>query len=116
MFTSWNPFLDAARLGLEAQRVIVLRLGRIAGGGTAAQAECRHMVSEKVAAAAAAQSAAAAALARGKSIEAAAKLALQPVERAVRANHRRLSRARRLEAMVLPVRRLAKRTAKLLGK
>jgi hypothetical protein len=46
------------------------------------------MVSEKIAAAA--QAAAAAALAAGNGIETAATIALAPIKRAVRANHRRL--------------------------
>jgi hypothetical protein len=64
------------------------------------------MVSEKIAAAAAAQAAAAAALAGGKGLETAATAALGPVKRAVRANHRRLSRAKRIDGVVLRLRRL----------
>ena len=41
---------DGARLGFEAQRVIGLRLLRMAGGGAAAQAEASRMVTEKTAA------------------------------------------------------------------
>jgi hypothetical protein len=51
------------------------------------------MVTEKFAATSAALAAATSALAGGKSFEAAAKLALAPIRRRVRANHRRLSRA-----------------------
>jgi hypothetical protein len=79
---------DTWQLGLDAQRVIAMRLARISAGGAAADAECRRMVSEKIAAAAASQAAAAAALAAGKGIETAASVALAPVKRAVRANHR----------------------------
>lgn len=46
-----NPFCAAFLLAFEAQRVIELRLVRIAWGGTEAQAEMISMVSEKVAAA-----------------------------------------------------------------
>jgi hypothetical protein len=62
------------------------------------------MVSEKIAAAA--QAAAAAALAGGKGIEAATAAALAPVKRAVRANHRRLPRAKRIDDVVSRLRRL----------
>jgi hypothetical protein len=64
------------------------------------------MVSEKVAASAAAQAAAAAVLVSGKGIEAAASAALAPVKRAVRANHRRLSRAKRIDDVFSHMRRL----------
>lgn len=46
-----NPFWSAFLLAFEAQRVIELRLVRIAWGGTEAQAEMISMVSEKVVAA-----------------------------------------------------------------
>ena len=41
---------DAVMLGLEAQRVIGLRLIKLSSGGPAAQAEAFRMVSEKSAA------------------------------------------------------------------
>jgi hypothetical protein len=41
---------DAVMLGMEAQRVIGLRLIKLSGGGPAAQAEAWRMVSEKTAA------------------------------------------------------------------
>jgi hypothetical protein len=86
----WKDWIDAAALGLEAQGVIAMRLLKIAAGGPAADVECQLMVAEKFAAAAAAQAAAASALACGHSIHDAAALALVPVRRRVRANHRRL--------------------------
>jgi hypothetical protein len=92
MFEIWKSWIDAAEFGLEAQRVIAMRLMKIAAGGPAGLAEYRQMVTEKFTAAAAAQSAGAIALARGSSFEAATGLALVPVRRSVRANHRRLSR------------------------
>jgi hypothetical protein len=116
MFAYCRHWIAATRLHAEAQHVIVLRLARIAAGGAGADAECRRMVSEKIAAAAAAQTAAISALARGKSIDAAAQLALVPVERTVRANRRRLLRARRIDALVRPWRRLAARTRALFAK
>jgi hypothetical protein len=39
-----------ALLGLEAQRVIELRLMRLAAGGALAESETSHMITEKVAA------------------------------------------------------------------
>jgi hypothetical protein len=58
------------------------------------------MVSEKFTAAAAARAAGAAALAAGKGID------LAPVMRTVRANHRRLSRAKRIDGVILRLRGL----------
>jgi hypothetical protein len=106
MHASLKLWTDAWQLGLDAQHAIAMRLARISTGGAAADAECRRMVSEKIAAAAAAQAAAAAALAAGKGIETAATVALAPVKRAVRANHRRLSRAKRIDTVMSRLRRL----------
>ena len=105
MFEYWKVWHDAWGLGFEAQRVISMRLTRIAAGGTAADAECRRMVSEKFVAAAAAQ-AAASALASGKGVDAATRQALAPVKRAVQANRRRLSRAKRLDDVIMGLGRL----------
>jgi hypothetical protein len=88
----WKSWMEAAQFGLEAQRLIAMRLMKIAHGGPAGAAECSRMVFEKFDAAAAAHSAGALALVRGQSIEAAAELAMAPIKRRVRANHRRLSR------------------------
>jgi hypothetical protein len=111
MVSWWKLWIDVLDLGLEARRVIALRLARIAFGGTAAEAECARMVSEKFAAAAAARTAAAGALARGMGIDRAASLALAPVRRAVRANHRRLLLAERFRGMRLRLRHLASKLA-----
>jgi hypothetical protein len=116
MFAWWKLWIDALELGLEAQRVIERRLAKIAAGGAAAGAESRRMVSEKFAAAAAARKVAAAALAKGKGIDAAAMLALVPVRRTVRANHRRLLWAERFWAMRLRLRRLASRAGRALAR
>ena len=91
MLDFWTEWIDAAALGFEAQGVIAMRLMRIAAGGAAADAECRLMVAEKFAAITAAHDAASAALFSGKSLQAATALALVPMRRRVRANHRRLS-------------------------
>ena len=48
MLRKWMRLnLDAAMLGIEAQRVVGLRLRTLAAGGPAAQAETLRMVSEK---------------------------------------------------------------------
>ena len=79
--------LSAAFLGLETQRVVGLRLMKLAAGGTAAQTEAQLMVSEKVAAFAEA----AATLATGGS----AHKVLQRYRTHVQANERRLARRKR---------------------
>jgi hypothetical protein len=83
-----------------------MRLARISAGGAAANAECRRMVSEKVSAVALAQAAAVGALVHGKDCGTVARAALAPVKQAVRANRRRLSRAKRIDSVVSNVRRL----------
>ncbi len=88
----WKDWIEAAALGLEAQGVIAMRLLKIAAGGPEAGAECQLMVAEKFVAAAAVQAAAASELAGSKSFHDVAALALAPVRRRVRANHRRLMR------------------------
>jgi hypothetical protein len=88
----WKDLMNAAVFGLEAQGVIAMRLLKIAAGGPAANVECRLMVTEKFAVAAAAHAAAARALMGGKSILDAAALGLAPVRRRVHANHQRLMR------------------------
>jgi hypothetical protein len=103
MSAYWKLWMDAWSVGLEAQRVIAMRVARISHGGAKADAECRRMVSEKFTAA---RAAGAAALAAGKGIDTAAALALAPVMRTVRANHRRLSRAKRIDGVILRLRGL----------
>ena len=109
MHPSLKLWRDTWQLGLDAQRVVALRLAKLSMGGSGADAECRRMVSEKIAAISAAQAAAAWAFARGKGIEAAATAAMVPVKRAVEANHRRLSRARKVNGLLATLRRLAQR-------
>ena len=106
MHAPWKLWTDAWQVGLDAQQVIAMRFGRISAGGAAADAECERMVSEKVSAVFAAKAAAAAALVGGKGAEMAATAALAPVKRAVRTNHRRLSRAKRIDSVVSNMRRL----------
>src|SRR4029077_3857024 len=88
----WKAWMDAAQFGFEAQGVIAMRLMKIAAGGQDGVAECTRMVLEKIDAVTAAHTAGALALAGGKSVEAATKLAMAPVKRRVRANHLRLTR------------------------
>jgi hypothetical protein len=44
----YNPFLSSFLLAIEAQRVIELRLVRLAWGGREGRAEMQSMVTEKV--------------------------------------------------------------------
>ena len=60
MFNPWLSLsLKAFQLGIEAQRVIALRMLSFAAGGANAQAEANRMVTEKILAAVEAQTAAA---------------------------------------------------------
>jgi hypothetical protein len=92
----WNPWLalsaQTALLGWEAQRVIALRLMRIAGGGARGQAEAQRMVTEKLAAAVEAQAVLAASAIEGGANHRAGKKMLDVYGKRVRANRRRLSR------------------------
>jgi hypothetical protein len=81
MFKFWY---GAAMLSIESQRVIGLRMMKLAMGGTQAQAEASRMVTEKFAA----SMAAAATLMTGGSGHA----VVAQVRRQVRSNSRRLSR------------------------
>ena len=80
MFKFWY---QATMLSLEAQRVIGLRMMKLAGGGTTAQAEASLMMTEKIAE----SMAVAATLLRGGSGQA----VVAQVRRRVRSNSRRLS-------------------------
>jgi hypothetical protein len=106
MYAPWKLWTDAWQVGLDSQRVIAMRLARISAGGASAKAECRRMVTEKGSAAAAAQAAGTAALLGGKGLERAATAALAPVKRAAQANHRRVSRAKRIDGVVSNMRGL----------
>jgi hypothetical protein len=81
MFKFWY---DATMLSLESQRVIGLRMMKLAGGGTQAQTEATRMVAEKIAESIAVT----ATLLRGGSGHA----VVAQVRRTVRSNSRRLSR------------------------
>jgi hypothetical protein len=81
MFRFWY---DATMLSFEAQRVVGLRMMKLAGGGPKAQAEASRMVTEKIAA----SMTAAATLLGGGSGHA----VVAQVRKQVRSNSRRLSR------------------------
>ncbi len=91
-----NPWLDwslkAFEFGLDAQRVIALRMLRVAAGGTVGQAELNRMVIEKISALAEAQAAVAMAVIDGHDDHAVADKVLRVYHKRVRANRRRLSR------------------------
>lgn len=86
-------YFDAARMALEAQQVIALRMMRLAEGGPNAALETQRMIGEKVLALWSAQSAAGWAALRGPAT--AGPKALAPFKSAVSANRRRLTRSRR---------------------
>ena len=92
----YNPWLaltfKTMQLGFEAQRVIALRMMRLAAGGARGEHEGRRMVAEKVAALAEAQAAAACAVMAGRKGPVVAGKALRALSKRVRANGRRLSR------------------------
>ena len=85
-----HAWFDAMRFGADVQRVIALRMMRLAAGGPRAAKETQRMVADKMAATSEAQGAAFLALATGASPATAAKRARTRYRRAVRANKRRL--------------------------
>jgi len=94
---SRNPWLrfgiNTWYLGLEASSVVALRLLKIAAGGVAAEVEARRMVNEKIEAGLALQALALTG-ALGQTSDSAAKKMVVHYRRKVRANRRRLARAR----------------------
>jgi len=95
VFDLFNSWLTAARIGYEAQSVMVMRMMRLAAGGPLAAAEMQRMTVEKMAAAADAQIAFVFAIANGAAMHSAATKAFLPFRRRISANHRRLARTRR---------------------
>ena len=83
----WNFSSDMAAAAFEAQRVIALRMMKLAQGGPAAQQEAQKMVSEKIMA----STEAAMALASGSSPES----VLTRYRTIMRANEKRLSGPKR---------------------
>lgn len=93
MHNSWLALtFKTMQLGFEAQRVIALRVMRLAAGGARGKSEGRRMVAEKVAALAEAQIAAASAVMAGRKGPVVAAKVLRIVKKRVGANRRRLSR------------------------
>ena len=90
MFKALDHWFEAARFGADVQRVMTLRIMRLASGGPDAATEAQKMISEKLAAFGEAQVALVNALATGSSLDTAAAKAYAPYRRAVRANSRRL--------------------------
>ncbi|HTQ84158.1 MAG TPA: hypothetical protein VMI47_12915 [Pseudolabrys sp.] len=89
MFGTMNAWLEAVRFVNDSQRVIALRLIRLASGGTLAADETRRMVAEKMFALGEAQVAVATAWASGRAARV-GRNASAPFRRRVRANRRRL--------------------------
>ncbi len=85
-----SAWFEAARFAADSQRVVALRLMRLAGGGPLATTEATRMVAEKMAAFTEAQAAVASTMMMGGSFETAATKAYAPYRRAARANNRRL--------------------------
>ena len=83
----WIFSSDIAEAAFEAQRVIALRLVKLAQGGPAAQQEAQRMVSEKVLA----STEAVIALASGRSPES----VVRRYRTIMRANEKRLSKRKR---------------------
>jgi hypothetical protein len=88
----WTYAWDVARLGMEAQHVIALRMMRLAAGGALATREANRMVVEKATTMVDAQWAAVAALAGARGPRVASTRAFGTYKRAVRRNRQRLSR------------------------
>jgi hypothetical protein len=83
----WHFYTDLASANLEAQRVIALRLVKLAHGGPAAEREARRMVSEKIVA----NAEAATTLATGGSVS----KVLRRYRTIMRANTKRMSKPKR---------------------
>lgn len=99
MSRSGNPFADwalftsqASALYMESVSVICMRSIKLMGGGKAADREAQQMVSEKIEANMEAAFGLPLTMPFGGA--AAASAALMPYRKRVRANHRRLSRAK----------------------
>lgn len=92
MLDQWMSLLfETAKLGLEAQNVIGLRLVRLAQGGAVGAAEAQAMVRDKMAAFHEAQHVASVAIMTANT-HILSKKTLQIFRKRVRANRRRLSR------------------------
>jgi hypothetical protein len=90
LFDVLNSWMEAVRFSTDVQRVMALRIMRIAAGGPDSATEAQQMISEKVSAFGECQMAIFTAVMAGQSLEAVAAKAYGPYERCVRANSRRL--------------------------
>ena len=90
MFDVINTWLEVVRFSADVQRVMALRMMRLASGGPLAVTEARRMISEKVVDFEASQVAIVTALATGNDLYAATAEAYAPYRRCVRANCLRL--------------------------
>ena len=89
MFTAW---FDAMRFAADTQRVIGLRMLKLAACDAKAAKEAQGMVTEKIAAMMDAQTAATLALIQGRQPHVVMARAMTPYRKRVRANRTRLSR------------------------
>ena len=96
MLPWFNLARDTARLAMDAQSVVALRLARFARGTEFDWLEAQRMTAEKVAALAEVQVATALSLISGKRGTAIAAKAVGIYGKRVRQNRRRLSRRRRV--------------------
>ena len=85
-----SAWFEAARFAADSQRVIALRMMRMANGGPLAVTEASKMIAEKIAAFNEAHGAIVTTMMTGGSLDTAAAKAYAPYRRAVRANNRRL--------------------------
>jgi hypothetical protein len=88
----FSMFMDLSQLAIESNMVIGMRLMRLAAGDSRAMAEAHLMVTEKLETAGALAIENSLALASGKSFDAVGRSSIAKYRKAVRANHRRLSR------------------------
>jgi hypothetical protein len=92
MVESWFSLTcKFAGLGFEAQNVVVLRLMRLAAGGTSGQAEATRMISEKISALGEVRRTGTTAVIAGRPANVVAQKILRIYEKRIRANRRRLS-------------------------
>lgn len=93
MFNPWLSLtFETMRLGFDAQRVIALRMIRLAGGGATGRIESHRMVAEKLAAVEEVQAVAVSAIAKRQKDTVVGRKVLGVLKKRVRANKRRLSR------------------------
>ena len=91
-FDLMRPAVEASKMMVEAQQVIVLRMAGMAGVWSMGPAETQRMVDEKVAAMTESAQAVFAAGMAGKSAGAVAMAGIRPLRRRTRANAARLGK------------------------